>query len=137
MACPHRVCPIFDFVYDFLHGEALERQERLRARYLKPDLLIIDDMRMKQLPVRSGEHLFEIVMPRHERRTMMMMTRNRPLEDWGKLICDVTSARAIPDWFLNRAELLQIMGHSNRLNRSAGNRKNSRSINVPTGFSAE
>lgn len=115
----------------------MERQERLRARYLKPDLLIIDDMRMKQLPVRSGEHLFEIVMPRHERRTMMMMTRNRPLEDWGKLICDVTSARAIPDWFLNRAELLQIMGHSNRLNRSAGNRKNSRSINVPTGFSAE
>jgi hypothetical protein len=34
------------------------------SRYLKPDLLIIDDMGMKQLPKRSGEYLFEIIMRR-------------------------------------------------------------------------
>ena len=33
------------------------------ARYLRPDLLIIDDMGIKQLPKRSGEYLFEIIMP--------------------------------------------------------------------------
>ena len=47
---------IFDTVRDFLHDEALERQERILQRYLKPDLLILDDMGMKQLPKRSGEY---------------------------------------------------------------------------------
>ncbi len=41
---------IFDVVRDFLHDEAMEGHERLVQRYLKPDLLIIDDMGMKQLP---------------------------------------------------------------------------------------
>jgi DNA replication protein DnaC len=44
---------IFDTVRDFLHDEALSGQERTLQRYLKPDLLIIDDMGMKQLPKRS------------------------------------------------------------------------------------
>lgn len=42
------------------------------ARYLKPDLLIIDDMGMKQLPRHGGECLPEIIMPRHENRSTMM-----------------------------------------------------------------
>jgi DNA replication protein DnaC len=128
---------IFDCVRDFLHDEAMEGQERILARYLKPDLLIIDDMGMKQLPKRSGEYLFEIVMRRHELRSTMM-TSNRPLEDWGKLIGDVPSATAILDRFLNRAELVQITGRSYRLDRSVGNReKSSNSTKVPTGSDAE
>jgi len=46
---------IFDVVRDFLHDEALGQDDKVLARYLKPDLLIIDDMGMKQLPRRSGE----------------------------------------------------------------------------------
>ncbi len=57
---------IFDTVRDFLQDEAMEGHERTLNRYLKPDLLIIDDMGMKQLPKRSGEYLFEIIMRRHE-----------------------------------------------------------------------
>lgn len=71
---------IFDTVRDFLHDEGMEGHERGLQRYLKPDLLIIDDMGMKQLPKRSGEYLFEIVMRRHELRSTMMTT-NRPLEE--------------------------------------------------------
>ena len=41
---------IFDVVRDFLHEEAVEGQDEGAGRYLKPDLLIIDDMGMKQLP---------------------------------------------------------------------------------------
>jgi len=58
----------------------MEGHERLLDRYLKPDLLIIDDMGMKQLPKRSGEYLFEIVMRRHEVKSTMM-TSNRPIEE--------------------------------------------------------
>jgi DNA replication protein DnaC len=105
---------IFDVVRDFLHEEALGQDDKLLAKYLKPDLLIIDDMGMKQLPKRSGEYLFEIVMRRYETRSTMM-TSNRPLEDWGKLIGDVPSATAILDRFLHHAEVIQITGKSYRL----------------------
>ena len=67
-------------VRDFLHDEAVGREDKILSRYLKADLLIIDDMGMKQLPKRSGEYLFEIIMRRYETRSTMM-TSNRPLED--------------------------------------------------------
>ncbi|MBX3440377.1 MAG: IS21-like element helper ATPase IstB [Planctomycetaceae bacterium] len=105
---------IFDCVRDFLHDEAFEGHERILNRYLKPDLLILDDMGMKQLPKRSGEFLFEIIMRRHELRSTIM-TSNRPLEDWGKLIGDVPAATAILDRFLQDAELIEITGKSYRL----------------------
>jgi DNA replication protein DnaC len=105
---------IFDVVRDFLHDEALGDQERVLNRYLKPDLLIIDDMGMKHLPKRSGEYLFEIIMRRYETRSTIM-TSNRPLEDWGKLLGDVPSASAILDRFLHHAEIVRITGRSYRL----------------------
>jgi DNA replication protein DnaC len=105
---------IFDTVRDFLHDEAFEGHDRVMTRYLKPDLLILDDMGLKQLPKRSGEYLFEIIMRRHELRSTMM-TSNRPLEDWGKLIGDVPAATAILDRLLAHAEILQITGKSYRL----------------------
>lgn len=110
---------IFDVVRDFLHDEAVEGQEKVLARYLKPDLLIVDDMGMKQLPKRSGEYLFEIIMRRYETRSTVM-TSNRPLEDWGKLIGDVPSATAILDRFLHHAEIISITGKSYRLRNQAG-----------------
>lgn len=105
---------IFDCVRDFLHDEAFEGHDRVMGKYLKPDLLILDDMGMKQLPKKSGEFLFEIIMRRHELRSTMM-TSNRPLEDWGKLIGDVPAAAAILDRFLQDAELIQITGRSYRM----------------------
>ena len=111
---------IFDVVRDFLHDEAFAGQDKVLNRYLKPDLLIVDDMGLKQLPKRSGEYLFEIIMRRHEVRSTMM-TSNRPLEDWGKLIGDVPSATAILDRFLQHAEVITITGKSYRLrNKSSG-----------------
>src|SRR5262249_55607942 len=104
---------------DFLHDDAMSQQDRLMERYLRADLLIIDDMGMKQLPKRSGEYLFEIIMRRYQVRSTMM-TSNRPLEDWGKLIGDVPAATAILDRFLHNAEVIAITGKSYRLrNRAA------------------
>jgi len=110
---------IFDTVRDFLHDEAFAGQENMIAKYLKPDLLIIDDMGIKQLPKRSGEYLFEIVMRRYETKSTIM-TSNRPLEDWGKLLGDVPSATAILDRFLHHAEIITITGRSYRLKDKAG-----------------
>ena len=105
---------IFDVVRDFLSDEAFGGQDRVLAGYLKCDLLIIDDMGMKQLPKRSGEYLFEIIMRRYELKSTIM-TSNRPLEDWGKLLSDVPSATAILDRFMHHAEIITIKGRSYRL----------------------
>lgn len=107
---------IFDVVRDFLQDEALAGQDKVLTRYLRPDLLIIDDMGMKNLPRQSGEYLFEIIMRRYETRSTIM-TSNRPLEDWGKLVGDVPSATAILDRFLHHAEMISITGRSYRLQR--------------------
>jgi len=105
---------IFDVVRDFLQDENLSQEDRMLAKYLKPELLVIDDMGMKQLPKRSGEYLFEIIMRRYEVRSTIM-TSNRPIEEWGKLIGDVPAATAILDRFLHRAEVIAINGKSYRL----------------------
>jgi DNA replication protein DnaC len=81
-------------------------------------------MGIKQLPKRSGEYLFEIIMRRYELRSTIM-TSNRPLEEWGKLIGDVPTATAILDRVLHRAEIIQITGKSYRLkDRARRNREN-------------
>lgn len=105
---------IFDVVRDFLHDEAFEGHDRVLNKYLKPDLLIVDDMGVKVLPRRSGEILFEIIMRRYETRSTMM-TSNRPIEDWGKLLQDVPSATAILDRLLHHATVVAIGGRSYRL----------------------
>ena len=122
---------IFDLVRDFLHDEAMDGHDRVLAKYLKPDLLIIDDFGMKQLPKRSGEYLFEVVMRRYETRSTIMTT-NRPLEDWGKLLGDVPTATAILDRFLHHAEIITITGKSYRMQ----NRDGSNSTKAPTGSKA-
>lgn len=110
---------IFDLVRDFLSDEGLGGQDKTLERYLRPDLVIIDDMGMKQLPKRSGEYLFEIIMRRYQVRSTIM-TSNRPLEDWGKLLGDVPAATAILDRFLHNADVIAITGRSYRLKDRAG-----------------
>lgn len=110
---------IFDLVREFMKDEAFAGEEKTMARYLKADLLLIDDMGMKVLPKRSGEFLFEIIMRRHQTRSTIM-TSNRPIEEWGKLIGDVPSATAILDRFLQTADVIEITGKSYRLKDRTG-----------------
>jgi hypothetical protein len=57
---------------------------------------------LKILPPKSGEILLEIIMRRYENRSTMM-TSNRPIEEWGKLLSDVPAASAILDRLLHHA----------------------------------
>ena len=116
---------IFDAVAELMQAEAIGDQAKALARYLKPDLFILDDMGLKKLPTQSGEYLFEIIMRRYELRSTIM-TSNRPLEEWGKLIGDVPTATAILDRFLDRAEVIQITGRSYRLKDRACSKKGER-----------
>ena len=105
---------IFDLVRDFMKDEAFNQQDKTLRKYLKPDLVIIDDMGLKALPKHSGEYLLEVIMRRYENRSTIM-TSNRPLEEWGKLLNDVPTAGAILDRFLHHAQVIAITGRSYRL----------------------
>ena len=109
---------IFDAVGEFMQAEAFGESAKAINRYLKPDLFILDDMGLKKLPNHAGEHIFEIIMRRYELRSTIM-TSNRPLDEWGKLIGDVPTATAILDRVLDRAEVVQITGKSYRLKNKA------------------
>jgi DNA replication protein DnaC len=113
---------IFDVVADFLSEEALQQRDKILRHYLKPDLLIIDDMGLKQLPKHAGEYLFEIIMRRYENKSTIM-TSNRPTEDWGKLLQDVPTASAILDRFLHHAQIIAITGQSYRLKDAVAERQ--------------
>jgi hypothetical protein len=57
-------------------------------------LLIIDDFGMRKLPHTAAEDLLEIIMRRYERFSTLL-TSNRPVEDWGKLLGDVAAVSAM------------------------------------------
>jgi len=58
------------------------------------------------------------IMRRYETRSTIM-TSNRPLEDWGKLLQDVPPAGAILDHTLHHAQVIAITGKSYRLKNAA------------------
>jgi DNA replication protein DnaC len=69
-------------------------------------LLIIDDFGMRKLPLTAAEDLLEIIMRRYE-RTSTLLTSNRPVEDWGKLLGDVAAVTAMLDRILHHGHVLK------------------------------
>ena len=69
-------------------------------------LLIIDDLGMRKLPATAAEDLLEIVMRRYE-RTSTMLTSNRPIDDWGKLLGDTAAVTAMLDRLLHHGHVLK------------------------------
>ena len=59
-------------------------------------LLIIDDLGMRKLPHTAAEDLLEIIMRRYERASTLL-TSNRPVDDWGKLLGDTAAVTALLD----------------------------------------
>ncbi len=116
---------IFDMVRELQADASPAQLDRTLARYLKPELLIVDDMGLKTLPAKAGEVLLEIILRRYENRSTLM-TSNRPIEEWGKLLNDVPAATAILDRFLHHADIIQISGRSYRLNDAARSQEEKR-----------
>ena len=69
-------------------------------------LLVVDDLGMRKLPATAAEDLLELVMRRYERASTLI-TSNRPVEDWGKLLGDVPAVSAMLDRLLHHAHVLK------------------------------
>jgi len=67
------------------------RKERLKELSTVP-LLIVDDLGMRRLPSTAAEDLLELIMRRYE-RVSTILTSNRPVDDWGKLLTSSSAVR--------------------------------------------
>ena len=85
-----------------LDGKKKEYMESLAA----VPLLIIDDLGMRKLPLTAAEDLLEIVMRRYERASTLL-TSNRPVEDWGKLLGDAAAVGTMLDRLLHHGYVLK------------------------------
>jgi DNA replication protein DnaC len=84
--------------------------EGTRRQYLagieKIPLLIVDDLGMRRLPQTGAEDLLELIMRRYERASTIL-TSNRPVEDWGKMMGDTAAVTALLDRLLHHAHVLK------------------------------
>jgi DNA replication protein DnaC len=97
------------------------RKEKI-AELEAVSLLVIDDLGMRKLPPTAAEDLLEVVMRRHERASTLM-TSNRPVEDWGKLLGDVPAVAAMLDRLLEHGHVLRCGPRSWRMRRHSGEEK--------------
>jgi DNA replication protein DnaC len=81
------------------------RREQMEL-FTSVPLLIIDDLGMRKLPTTAAEDLLEIVMRRYEHASTML-TSNRPVEDWGKLLGDSAAVTAMLDRLLHHGHVLK------------------------------
>jgi len=71
------------------------------------------------VPDQAADDLLDIILNRYSARKSSLLTSNRPLEDWGKLLRDNAASSAILDRLLHRGHLLKFEGKSYRLKEAS------------------
>ena len=94
------------------------KRKQFMANLTIVPLLIIDDFGMRKLPLTAAEDLLEIVMRRYERASTLL-TSNRPVEDWGKLLGDTAAMSAMLDRLLHHGHVLKCGPRSWRVKTAA------------------
>ncbi len=88
-------------------GTHVESESKECLKFLETvSLLIIDDLGTRKLPLTAAEELLEVVMRRYE-RVSTLLTSNRPVEDWAKLLGDAAVVSAMLDRLLHHRHLLK------------------------------
>ena len=94
------------FLEELAEATLAETRKDYLAELTRVPLLIIDDLGMRKLPHTAAEDLLELVMRRYERASTIL-TSNRPVEDWGKLLGDTAAVTALLDRLLHHAHVLK------------------------------
>lgn len=90
---------------------ALER--RLR-RYLRPRLLVIDEVGYLSYNAHHADLLFDIVNRRNQEKSTVVTT-NKPFAQWNEVFPNSSSVVALIDRLVHRSEIVEVDGDSYRL----------------------
>jgi DNA replication protein DnaC len=109
----------FDLAQDLAEAEATSTRKVLIANLCRVDLLVLEDLGMRKLPPTAAEDLLEVFVRRYEHGSIILTT-NRPLEDWGQVLGDTAAAGALLDRFLHHVEVIRLQGRSYRIQHRKG-----------------
>lgn len=93
--------------------------DKVIRKYLRPDLLILDDFGLQSFTKTQAEDLYEIVTERCL-RSSTIVTSNRPIQDWLGLFPDPVMAQAVVDRMRHQAHIIVIEGDSYRASLKPG-----------------
>lgn len=119
----------FDLAQEMSEAEATGTRRELVSHLMRHDLLVLEDLGMRHLPSTAAEDLLEVFVRRYEKGAIIV-TSNRPLEDWGKVLGDTAAAGAILDRFLHHAEIIKLEGRSYRMHDRKELRKSTEDPNL-------
>ena len=108
------------FFEDLFAASQTGKQKKLYKLLSCAELLVIDDLFLrKRVPQHAADDLLDTILERYAKRKSTLITSNRPLEDWGKLLNDNAAASAMLDRLLHRGRLLKFEGNSYRLKEAS------------------
>ena len=105
-------------IEDIHEARQLGESAAFRKQLKSADLLVIDDLFLRDLPPVAGEELADILISRHE-KSSTLLTSNRPIEDWSSLLGDVVVVAPLLDRLMHHGRLLKFDGRSWRLKEAA------------------
>jgi len=105
-------------IEDITEARELGQLRKLRTQIRGADLLLIDDLFLRKLPAHAGDELADVLMARHEKASTIITT-NRPLDDWTRLLGDVVVVTPLLDRLMHYGHLLEFEGESWRLKEAA------------------
>jgi DNA replication protein DnaC len=113
----------FITVQALLNQVLARRDLEARQKVLKPlltcDLLILDELGYLSHPVDVGPLLYEVIAGRYEHKATII-TSNKSLSDWSRVLHDSALAAALIDRLMHHGEVFYLKGESYRLKDKRG-----------------
>jgi len=98
-----------------LHGAELHGAlDRVLRRYVRAELLVIDDFAVLAMDPAQAKLAFQVISERYEYRRSTAITTNRPFKDWTKVFPDALNAQVIAERLTERAETFVFDGRGYR-----------------------
>jgi DNA replication protein DnaC len=117
-ACMRGYSVLFTTAIDIIHtlsaAAASGSLKRSMQRYLKPKLLVVDELGYLPIDKLGADLLFQIISERYERGAILMST-NRAFKNWPEIFNnDTTLTSALLDRLLHHADTCIVEGKSYR-----------------------
>jgi DNA replication protein DnaC len=98
-----------------LHGAEIHGAlDRALLRYVRPELLVIDDFAVLTMDPAQAKLAFQVISERYDHRRSTVITTNRPFKDWTKVFPDALNAQVIAERLTERSELFLLDGKGYR-----------------------
>jgi DNA replication protein DnaC len=95
-------------------ADAIGRLTGALRTYLRPNVLVVDEVGYQPLERAEANLVFQVVSKRYEKGSVIL-TSNKSFGEWGQVFGDEVLATAILDRLLHHCDVISINGPSYRL----------------------